>query len=191
MAAEYPLLRAPSAPIFKRITPPTPTIMTLSLRFILPVPRLFAVLCSALLMAMAAAPRASAASAGGDYIHLSVPNLTQAAAFFEDVMRCAPLSPADPAGPSTLLECAGDTVVELDQSSARHAKSGVPVQFAVSDAASAERWLKARHLQVVRHLHPTPGNDLSIQFLTPWGQPIELVGDAPALPPERGKLAAD
>lgn len=155
--------------------------------------RAFAMIASLILslFGMAAAQAASWTDADSDYARLGVPDMRQAVAFFENVMGCAPLSGGAGTGSSILLECANDRVLELTHASDNPALHGTPVRFRSSDLASASAALRSHHLHTVDH-SPQRGVQ-AVEFLTPWGQRIELVGRNPSaqpVPTTRG-IAAD
>lgn len=143
-------------------------------------------LFAALSLALTALPGlASAAPDGGDYVALQVPDLRQAVTFFHDVMNCNSLT-----GDSSLsndgvalLDCGRQTVVELTQTPAtaiqRHALTHESVRLTTNDATDVTAWLRANRIERVgKPVRVTTGADqgkIEVGFLTPWGQPIELV----------------
>ncbi|WP_049620938.1 VOC family protein [Frateuria defendens] len=143
-----------------------------------------------LLLALGAA--APAAHAGDDdYVRLDVPQLQQAVTFFHEVMGCEPLE-AGPAG-SALLECAHGMVLELAETAAANGdETGGRVRFRTDDARSMAAWLRSRHLMAIEHSRPaTPGRVVTVDFLTPWGLPLEVVGyDSTPARESAGQLAA-
>lgn len=143
-------------------------------------------LFTALLLGFAALPGIShAAPDGGDYIALQVPDLRQAVTFFHDVMNCNRLS-GDSAGADgvALLDCGRQTVVELTQTAAadspKHVASALePITLNTDDATHVAAWLRANRIHLVgKPVRIDAGADqgkVAVSFLTPWGQPLELV----------------
>lgn len=143
-----------------------------------------------LLLALGAAVP-SAHAAGDDYVRLGVPQLQQAVTFFHDVMGCEPLE-AGHASPA-LLECAHGMVLELAETAAANGdEAGERVRFRTDDARSMAGWLRSRHLMAIEHSRPAaPGRVITVDFLTPWGQPLEVVGyDSTPARESGGQLAA-
>lgn len=148
-----------------------------------PLPHLFATL----LLAVSVLPGISrAASDGDDYIAVQVPNVTQAVTFFRDVMNCGVISDNSRAGPAqeALMACGRETTVEITLA------SGKPIQhrsgtlspgftLAIDDATSVAAWLRANNVPLIgMPARLTTGQDagkVAITFLTPWGQPLQLV----------------
>lgn len=144
-------------------------------------------LFTALLLAVVALPGISqAASGGGDYVALQVPDLRQAVIFFHDVLNCNTLSGADPAELEDveLLNCGRETVVELNQAITPTGEGHAPVKrtsftLSTDDATNVAAWLRANHIHLVgKPLRVESGADhgkIAVSFLTPWGQPLQLV----------------
>lgn len=146
---------------------------------------------ASLLLALAGTSLVQASSwaeADSDYAQLSVPDMGQAVSFFENVMGCARLSSAEAPAASTLLECANDRVLELFPASNGHVSSSPPVQFRSSDLRSASAAVRSHHLRTIEHA-PQRGVE-AVEFLTPWGQRIELVGRSSRSPGTRSAPAA-
>jgi catechol 2,3-dioxygenase-like lactoylglutathione lyase family enzyme len=139
-------------------------------------------------LTLLALPGLGRAGTGG-YVALPVPDVQQATAFFHDVMNCAVVSESTGAhaAPSTLMDCGGGTIVELTGGTARQngAMSAAPaVVFVTDNAVAAASWLRANHVAVVgQPLRMAEGVDMdriAVDFVTPWGQPMQLVSHAPA-----------
>ena len=118
-----------------------------------------------------------------DYASMTVPDVSQALSFFRRVLDCELIDDAATSTHSALVICEDGMVVELVKSPA----TGIPVKsaalrFAVSDVAHADRWLKRDGVQVVgRTVVPGSGRDsgeILVNFVAPWGQPLQLVGPA-------------
>lgn len=142
-------------------------------------------LVTALSLGVLALPGISHAAAdGGDYIALQVPNVRQAVAFFHDVMNCNALSGADsmPTNSVALLDCGRQTVVELTQTAAVAGRPRVAfgrVTLNTDDARNVAAWLRANRIHLlgkpVRVVSGADQGKVAVRFLTPWGQPLELV----------------
>lgn len=145
-------------------------------------------LVTALSLGFAALPGIShAASNGGDYIALQVPDVRQAVTFFHDVMNCNTLSGSDSAATDNvaLLDCGRQTVVELTQAAASakpsHAAAAALERITLNtdNATNVAAWLRANHIHLigppVRVLAGSDQGKIAVSFLTPWGQPLELV----------------
>ena len=156
---------------------------------------------------MVYAPLAQAAPSDGDYVRMSVPDMRQAVDFFSDVMNCevvnAALAPATgrsaaaPAGSaeSALMNCAHGIIVELRAGPATVSPGGSAssVAFVTNDAVAATAWLRRKHIAVlgtpaVVHSGPNAGK-LAVNFLSPWGQPLQLIGPAADDPAASARLA--
>jgi catechol 2,3-dioxygenase-like lactoylglutathione lyase family enzyme len=123
---------------------------------------------------------------GNGYVTLAVPDLPQAVAFFQNILDCEPVDAMDPTAPRpqhTLLLCESDTVVELFDGhgvpapvSARNA----PVRFFANDVGHADQWLRREGVKVVgAPVIPSTGPQAGmtlVNFVTPWGQPLQLIG---------------
>jgi extradiol dioxygenase family protein len=145
-------------------------------------------LFAALSLAMAALPGISLAApdGGGDYIAMQVPDLHQAVTFFHDVMNCNTLNGRDNASTNdvALLDCGRQTVVELTQAavtSYRKHDGSTRASFTLNtdDATNIAAWLHTNRIHMVgKPVRITTGADegkIALNFLTPWGQPLELV----------------
>ena len=145
-------------------------------------------LITALLLGFAALPGISlAAPDGGDYIALQVPDVRQATTFFHDVMNCNTLSGSDSTATDSvaLLDCGRQTVVELTQAVAPSRPSRATatalarVTLNTDNATHVATWLRANHIhligQPVRVVTGPDQGKIAVSFLTPWGQPLELV----------------
>ena len=156
------------------------------------------------LAAMAGVPFNSHATGVHDsgYVTIGVPNLQQATAFFRNILDCEPVSPVNTDGPTTgtasrhpappasrLLLCDSGTVVELfdehgarSLSSARYSidQGNEPIQFSADDVAHADQWLRREGVQVIgtsvtMKTGPHAGQTV-VNFVTPWGLQLQLVG---------------
>ncbi|WP_458072253.1 VOC family protein [Rhodanobacter sp. BL-MT-08] len=143
-------------------------------------------LFAALSLAMAGLPTlAHAASDGGDYVAVQVPDLTLAVTFFRDVMNCSVISDSGYTASATtsLMACGRETTVEITQASThatpRAGASSQTFTLDIDDASAVAGWLRANHVQLVGSpTRLTNGQDagkLAVTFLTPWGQPLRLV----------------
>ena len=138
----------------------------------------------------------AATSQSGGYTRIAVPDLAQAATFFENVLDCEPVGQIPPASPaasarrvtgSTLLICDSGSVVELFVPAANdratvgnpRAHAVAPVELYASDAAHADEWLRRAGVKVTGNARlvstgPHAGQ-VVVGFLSPWGQPMRLV----------------
>lgn len=162
----------------------------------MPTLRPFRPLLAALLgLAWLVAPLAHA----DDYQSIRVPDLTQATAFFRDVLNCDTIAPAD-GGPTAILECGRNGVIELRQSANEGSRGQAPAALVLSTAnlPSLTRWLTEHGVAVLgQPMRLGSGEDqgrLAVDVQTPWGLTIQLVGEAtdnaPADTPA-GHLAAE
>lgn len=118
------------------------------------------------------------------YVTLAVPDMPQAMAFFRDILDCEPIdAQSSPPSPSQhrLLICESDTVVELFDSHDAHVPaSAAPVQFFANDVRHADQWLRREGVKVIgAPVTPTTGPHAGmtlVNFVTPWGQPLQLIG---------------
>lgn len=116
------------------------------------------------------------------YVALQVPDLRQAVVFFNDVMNCRVIS-QDTGFPGrrALLDCGNQTTLELNRSDAAAHPSDIPpnLRLDTDDAASVVAWLRAQRLQLAGPPRPVVnGPDagrVAVTFLTPWGQPLQLI----------------
>lgn len=148
-----------------------------------PLLRLF----TALLFAITALPGISkAVPDGDDYIAVQVPNVTQAVTFFRDVMNCGVISNNSHAGPAqeALMTCGRETTVEITLASAGHISHRTGTlspgfTLDIDDATSVAAWLRANRVHLIgAPARLTTGQDagkVAVSFLTPWGQPLQLV----------------
>lgn len=134
-----------------------------------------------------------AASPSGDYIALGVPNLPQAARFFQQILNCEVLSGTaiNDATAEALLDCGHGTIVDLARASAAPTHAGRPrllathrsIALVTDNAATAARWLRAHSIRVLgpaRHVMRGPEAGLTVvNFLAPWGQRLQLVSSDP------------
>ena len=133
-----------------------------------------------------------AARAGGGYLPLAVPELPQAVVFFHAVLNCALLSEDAASGSATvaLQDCGDGSIVELSAGASRSGASRLPhataaaapaPALATRDAVAAAAWLRANHVRVVgqpRRIAEGRGASRTVvTFVTPWGQPLQLVSD--------------
>jgi catechol 2,3-dioxygenase-like lactoylglutathione lyase family enzyme len=136
---------------------------------------------------------------GGDYAGISVPDMAQAVAFFQDVLDCEVIGPAsEPSARDTpasrLLSCNAGSIVELFQeqdsspSPAAHrsrSKAAQPLQFVTVDVVHAGQWLKHEHVSVKGAPHrltsgPQAGR-MVLDFRAPWGLRLQLLGSREAI----------
>lgn len=134
-----------------------------------------------------------AARAGGGYLSLTVPDLPQAVGFFHDVLNCALLSEDAASGTAAvaLLDCGDGSIVELSAGGSRpgasrlpHAAAADEPALATRDAVAAAAWLRANHVRVIgqpqRSAEGRSASRTVVTFLTPWGQPLQLVSHTSA-----------
>ena len=135
----------------------------------------------------------AAARAGGGYLPLTVPDLPQAVGFFHEVMNCALLSEDTANGTPAvaLMDCGDGSIVELSAGASRpnarrshHVASTAEPVLATNDAVAAAAWLRANHVSVIgQPVQSAEGRGASrtvVTFLTPWGQPLQLVSHTSA-----------
>lgn len=144
-------------------------------------------LFTALLFAIVALPGISrAAPDGDDYIAVQVPNVTQAVTFFRDVMNCGAISDNGHASSAqeALMTCGRETTVEITLASGGHIQRRTGTlspgfTLDIDDATSVAAWLRANHVHLIgAPARLTSGQDagkVAVTFLTPWGQPLQLV----------------
>ncbi|MEP6897202.1 MAG: VOC family protein [Rhodanobacter sp.] len=132
--------------------------------------------------ALATLPGLGRASSG-DYLSLQVPDLRQAVSFFQDVMNCSLLSANIGTGKHApaMLDCGDGSMVELVvRSGPSHASS--TVIFVTDNAVKAAAWLRANHVaivgQPVRTAEGMRMDNVVVDFVAPWGQPMQLVSHA-------------
>jgi len=118
---------------------------------------------------------------GGTYARIGVPDLVQAEGFFRDVLDCRLIGPDAGSGLATvLLSCDEDSVVELFQQTGSSQQPAPPLRFIVSDVARAGAWLRhagASHVGNPRRMTSGPlAGRMVVDFATPWGQPLQLLG---------------
>ncbi len=144
-------------------------------------------------LSLAALPGVTRAASGGDYTPLAVPDLSQAVDFFHDVMNCAVISvgAATDAKRVALMDCGDGAIVELSSGPATRSASATNsgkdaggIAFVIENPAPAATWLRAHRIVVVGQpvtiaTGPHAGK-LAVTFITPWGQPLQLVSQAPA-----------
>ncbi len=132
----------------------------------------------------------TAARAGGGYLSLTVPDLPQAVGFFHEVLNCEPLSEGVSPGVTAvaLLDCGDGSIVELSAGTSRtnppRRHAAAEPALATRDAVAAAAWLRASHVRVIgQPRRVAEGHGASrtvVRFVTPWGQPLQLVSDAAA-----------
>lgn len=140
---------------------------------------------SYLLLCLALTGLPAAARAGGGYLPLTVPNLPQAVGFFHQVLNCALLSEdaANGTPAVALMDCGDGSIVELSagasRPNARRGQRPAAPALATNDAVAAAAWLRANHVRVIgQPVRSAEGRGASrtvVTFLTPWGQPLQLV----------------
>ena len=120
-----------------------------------------------------------------DYASIEVPDISQALKFFRNVLDCEATDDVAASARRALMICENGMVVELitgpfDGSSATSA----PLRFLMNDVGNADRWLQRDGARVIGHaVTPSSGPDagqILVNFIAPWGQPLQLVG--PAIP---------
>ncbi len=138
----------------------------------------------------------TAAHADGGYLPLTVPNLPQAVGFFHEVLNCEPLSEGVSPGTTAvaLLDCGDGSMVELSAGTSRTNPPGrraaaEPV-LATRDAVAAAAWLRARHVRVIGQPRRVGASRTVVSFVTPWGQPLQLVSHTRAGEPATHAAAA-
>lgn len=145
-------------------------------------------LLATVLLVLTARPVHAAPPGDSSYIAMQVPDLPRAIRFFQDVMHCAPIDPAADMSQTALLDCGNGTVVALAIATGRgrlpvHAPANV---IPTDDALATAAWLRVNHLRIIgrpERVSEGPGMDeIVVTFLTPWGQPLQLVSHARALP---------
>jgi hypothetical protein len=143
-------------------------------------------LFTAFLLAVTTLPGISrAAPDGDDYVAVQVPDVSQAVTFFRDVMNCRVINDGSRAlaTPAALMSCGRETTVDITLASG-HAQPGAVAQsqsftLETDDASSVSQWLRANRIHLIGSpTRLTSGQDagkLAVTFLTPWGQPLQLV----------------
>jgi catechol 2,3-dioxygenase-like lactoylglutathione lyase family enzyme len=134
-------------------------------------------------------PVGAATLYGDDYARVGVPDLSQAMAFFTDVLGCRPLESTagksvDGSLPSSrLLICDAGSIVELfDQRHVAPApqQAGQTVQFVTEDVAHAGQWLRRQGVDVASASHRVTSGPLAgrlvLDFMSPWGLHVQLLG---------------
>lgn len=145
---------------------------------------------SLLLLCLALLGVPAAARAGGGYLPLTVPNLPQAVGFFHQVLNCALLNEdaANGTPAVALMDCGDGSIVELSagasQPNARRGQRPAAPALATNDAVAAAAWLRANHVRMIgqpqRSAEGRGASRTVVTFLTPWGQPLQLVSDTAA-----------
>lgn len=134
-----------------------------------------------------------------DYQSIRVPDLKQATGFFRDVLNCDTLAPAD-GGPTAILECGRNGVIELRQQAAteRHGQAPDALVLSTANLPSLTRWLTGHGVAVLgQPMRLGSGQEqghLAVDVQTPWGQTIQLIGEATDITPAdapAGHLAAE
>jgi catechol 2,3-dioxygenase-like lactoylglutathione lyase family enzyme len=129
--------------------------------------------------ALASLPSLGRATSGG-YVSLHVPDLPQAIGFFHDVMNCDVIaqSTASGAPSAAMLDCGDGSTVELIHRNNTRAVEPTVV-FTTDNATAAAIWLRAHHVaivgQPVRIADGVESERVVVDFVTPWGQPMQLV----------------
>jgi hypothetical protein len=119
------------------------------------------------------------------YASVGVPNLAQAARFFQDVLDCRVIGPQSTAAAATsasrLLTCDAGSVIELFAISPSAAPNGAaqPLQLVSTDVRHADKWLRHQGASVSGAPHwltsgPLAGR-MALDFVTPWGLRLQLV----------------
>lgn len=143
-------------------------------------------------MMVGALPVRAATLYGDDYARVGVPDLPQAVAFFTEVLGCRPLdsttarTASGSPRPSRLLTCDTGSIVELfEQRSIVPAsqRAAQTVQFVTDDVVHAGQWLRHQGVDVSSAPHrltsgPLAGR-LALDFVSPWGLHLQLLGDRP------------
>ena len=145
---------------------------------------------SFLLLCLALTSLPCAARAGGGYLALAVPDLPQAVSFFQQVLNCALLNEDAASGNAAvaLLDCGDGSIVELStgasRPSAQRGQKPAAPALATRDAVAAAAWLRASHVRVIgqpqRIAEGRGASRTVVTFVTPWGQPLQLVSDTAA-----------
>ncbi len=146
----------------------------------------------ALFLSTAALPEVSRAAADSDdYVAVQVPNVSQAVAFFRDVLDCGVIagdSAVSAANSAALLTCGQETTVEIShaanasgtmKTSKLATAPAQPLTLDIDDATSIAAWLRSHHIRLIGSpTRLTSGPDagkVAIGFLTPWGEPLRLI----------------
>lgn len=135
----------------------------------------------------------AATSYDGDYVRVGVPDMAQAARFFQDVLDCQPIGTVAAATASAreslLLSCDEGSIVELvaDHSpSPASEKTTAPLQFVSDDVAHANQWLRQQDVAIDGVAHRMAAGPLAgrmvLDFAAPWGLRLQLVGRQPSDP---------
>ncbi|MGY3038748.1 catechol 2,3-dioxygenase-like lactoylglutathione lyase family enzyme [Rhodanobacter sp. TND4EL1] len=132
---------------------------------------------------------ARAATIDGGYVSVSVPDLRQAASFFQGVLDCDLITPEPASGEVTpvslLLSCDQGSVVELfldGDKSPSLASNGMaqPLQFVSDNVLRAGQWLQQQGGMVSGAPHRVTSGPLAgrvvLDFTAPWGLRLQLLG---------------
>ena len=129
------------------------------------------------ILALGVLPGAGRAAPG--YVSLQVPDVAQAVRFFHDLMNCDVIAQGSTSSVATsaMLDCGdGSTVEVIRRAGKASSKSGI--SFATDDAVAAAAWLRSNHVavgQLVRTAEGVDNERVTVDFVTPWGQPMQLI----------------
>lgn len=119
----------------------------------------------------------------GDYALMDVPDISQALNFFRNVLDCEATDDVATSARRALMICENGMVVELVSGPADGTSAtSAPLRFLINDVANADRWLQRDGARVIgRAVMLSSGPDagqILVNFIAPWGQPLQLVGPA-------------
>lgn len=126
---------------------------------------------------------AEPARSGADYAQIDVPDVQQAVSFFRNVLDCEAIDSSTTNKISALMVCDSGQVLELVRMHSGGSRADAPpLRFLVNDVANADRWLESEGARVVgKPVRATSGPDAGrtmINFTSPWGQRLQLVGSS-------------
>ena len=130
-------------------------------------------------LAFSLLPGISRAAPDADgYVAIQVPDVTQAVSFFRDVMNCTVISDDSqaPLAQGALMSCGRETVVEVSRSSGRPPLHQNTLSLDTDDGLSVVGWLRAHHIATTGSPTHLADGKVAVNFVTPWGQPLQLVG---------------
>jgi hypothetical protein len=141
----------------------------------------------ALCLFVNALPGVSRAADGGDYLSVRVPDVTQAVSFFRDALNCSLIgtgTPAPAADASAMLSCGRETTVEIHRSAVatsprKTSSAAPPLTLDIDDPTGVAAWLRTHHVKLLgsptRLIHGADAGKVAVSFLTPWGEPLQLI----------------
>jgi hypothetical protein len=132
---------------------------------------------------------AQAAASSGDYVRMDVPDVAQAVGFLQQAMNCNVISssldaPDHAAAEAALMDCGNGIIVELAgapvAAPASKRATGRVIEFPSANAVAAAAWLRSHGATVPgtpdRITSGPNAGRVVVNFITPWGQPMRLVG---------------